>query len=133
MADNLRSFRKSKHLTQKELSKLSSVNVTYIGYVENNRYAISVDVLEKLANGLHTDPCILLAKSNFIFNSKNKEAVYSPPIFKQGEVAFAFWTAEGMEFHPLSKNKLKTAITIISLLQANGYSGKNLYDYFTNL
>ena len=31
-----------------------------------------------------------------------------------------------MEFHPLAKNSVRTAITMLALLQGNGITGKDL-------
>lgn len=127
LAQNLRIIRKTKGLSQAKLSKISGVNTTHIGFVENLQVAASVDVLESLAIALKIDPCILLARNSVSFpGSGIKNLQLIPITFKMGEAAYCFWTDQGMEYHPIAKGSYRTALTMIALLQANGFTGKDL-------
>ncbi len=56
VANNLRRLRAEKKVTQEELADRAGLNRNYPSLLENERYAASVDVLEKLANALGVDP-----------------------------------------------------------------------------
>lgn len=129
LGDNLVAIRKSIGLTQEDLAKISKINRTTIGYIENYRSAVSIDILENLSESLETDPCLLLARNTLVIpKTRIKHLQLIPTLLKKGEAAFAFWTEEGMEFHPLSKNSTRTSITMMALLQANGFSGEDLFN-----
>ena len=55
IAENLRSIRKEKGFSQEKLSALSDVDRTYIGYIENCKYNVSVKVLCEFAKALEVD------------------------------------------------------------------------------
>ena len=48
-------------MSQEELAGLAGINRNYIGMLEREEYAASVDMLDKLATGLDVDPVELLA------------------------------------------------------------------------
>lgn len=128
LADNLVAVRTNLGLTQEDFAKISKINRTTIGNIENYRTSVSIDILEKLSKSLDTDPCLLLARNTLVIpKTKIKPLQLIPTLLKKGEAAFAFWTEEGMEFHPLSKNSTRTSITMMALLQANGFSGEDLF------
>lgn len=56
VARNLRRLRTERHVTQEELADRAGLNRKYPSLLENEHYAASVDVLEKLANALDVDP-----------------------------------------------------------------------------
>ena len=56
VARNLRRLRTEKQVTQEELADRAGLNRKYPSLLENEHYAASVDVLEKLANALDVDP-----------------------------------------------------------------------------
>ncbi len=56
VAKNLRRLRAAKSVTQEELADRAGLNRKYPSLLENEHYAASVDVLEKLANALDVDP-----------------------------------------------------------------------------
>jgi transcriptional regulator with XRE-family HTH domain len=56
VAKNLRRMRRAKGLSQEELADLASVNRNYIGMLEREENAATVDMLEKLAEVLEIDP-----------------------------------------------------------------------------
>lgn len=91
LADNLFAIRKNLGISQKELSKISKINITYIGYIENSQVAASIDVIEKIAKALDTDPCLLLARNTIIIpRAKSRRLRLVPTLLKKGEAAFAF-------------------------------------------
>jgi transcriptional regulator with XRE-family HTH domain len=51
-ADNLRRIRAEKGISQEELAHRADLDRTYISYIENRRYAASIDVLGRIAKGL---------------------------------------------------------------------------------
>lgn len=56
VARNLRRLRNAKGISQEELADRADVNRNYVGMLEREEYAASVDMLEKLAEGLGVDP-----------------------------------------------------------------------------
>lgn len=56
VARNLRRLRQEKSISQEELAHRAQVNRNYIGMLEREEYAASVDILEKLAAALEVDP-----------------------------------------------------------------------------
>ena len=63
-ARNLRRLRAEKGISQEELAHRADLDRTYISYIENQRYAVTIDVLERLARSLGTNPSdLILTKS----------------------------------------------------------------------
>lgn len=56
VARNLRRLRNANGISQEELADRADVNRNYVGMLEREEYAASVDMLEKLAAGLGVDP-----------------------------------------------------------------------------
>ncbi|MGH6957468.1 MAG: helix-turn-helix domain-containing protein [Caulobacteraceae bacterium] len=56
VAKNLRRLRQSKHLSQEELAARAEVSGNYVGILEREEKAVSIDVLERLAEALGVDP-----------------------------------------------------------------------------
>ncbi|WP_454918963.1 helix-turn-helix domain-containing protein [Xanthobacter sediminis] len=56
VARNLRRLRQEKSLSQEELAHRAEVNRNYVGMLEREEYAATVDMLEKLAAALGVDP-----------------------------------------------------------------------------
>lgn len=56
VATNLRRMRQAKGLSQEELADRADVNRNYIGMLEREENAATVDMLEKLAEVLGVDP-----------------------------------------------------------------------------
>jgi transcriptional regulator with XRE-family HTH domain len=53
VARNLRRLRQEKSVSQEELAHLAQVNRNYVGMLEREEYAASIDMLEKLALARH--------------------------------------------------------------------------------
>jgi transcriptional regulator with XRE-family HTH domain len=64
LAQNLRRLRQDRGLTQEELADLAGVNRNYVGMIEREENAASVDVLEALAKGLEVRPAELLTSAS---------------------------------------------------------------------
>lgn len=63
LAQNLRRLRQERSLTQEELADLAGINRNYVGMIEREENAATVDVLEALAKALSIDAADLLAKT----------------------------------------------------------------------
>lgn len=63
VANNLRRLRAEKRVTQEELAFRAGLNAKYPSLLENEHYAASVDVLEKLAVALDIDPVEFFRKA----------------------------------------------------------------------
>lgn len=62
VAKNLRRLRHARGLSQEELAARADLNRNYVGLLEREEHAATVDTLEKLANVLEIDPAELLAR-----------------------------------------------------------------------
>jgi transcriptional regulator with XRE-family HTH domain len=56
VARNLRRLRQAKGLSQEELADRADINRNYVGMLEREQHAATIDMLEKLADVLDTDP-----------------------------------------------------------------------------
>ncbi|RVM14247.1 helix-turn-helix domain-containing protein [Sinorhizobium meliloti] len=56
VARNLRRVRHEKFMSQEELAHRAHVNRNYVGMLEREEFAASIDILEKLATALGVDP-----------------------------------------------------------------------------
>ncbi len=63
VAQNLRRLRQDRGLSQEELAGQAELNRNYVGMIEREENAASVDMLESLAKALKVDPSILLLRS----------------------------------------------------------------------
>ena len=62
VARNLKRLRKERGLSQEELADLASLNRNYIGMIERQENAATVDTLETLAEALQVDAVKLIEK-----------------------------------------------------------------------
>ncbi|MCB4919529.1 helix-turn-helix domain-containing protein [Brucella cytisi] len=56
VAKNLRRLRHDRSMSQEELAHRAQLNRNYVGMLEREEYAVSVDTLEKLGAALDVDP-----------------------------------------------------------------------------
>lgn len=56
VAKNLRRLRLAKELSQEELADRAGINRNYVGMLEREQHAATIDMLEKLAAVLDADP-----------------------------------------------------------------------------
>jgi transcriptional regulator with XRE-family HTH domain len=56
VAKNLRRLRQAKGLSQEELADRANINRNYVGMLEREQHAATIDMLEKLADVLDVDP-----------------------------------------------------------------------------
>jgi transcriptional regulator with XRE-family HTH domain len=64
VAKNLRHLRQAKALSQEELADRAGVNRNYVGMLEREEHAATIDMLEKLAEVLDVDPAEFFARRN---------------------------------------------------------------------
>jgi len=62
VARNLKRLRMERGLSQEELADLASLNRNYIGMIERQENAATVDTLEALAKALEVEPARLFDK-----------------------------------------------------------------------
>ena len=62
LAQKLRQLRQERGLTQEELADLADVNRNYVGMIEREENAATVDVIESLAAALQVQAAELLVK-----------------------------------------------------------------------
>ena len=62
VARNLKRLRRERRLTQEELADLAGLNRNYIGMIERQENAATVDTLEALAKALQIEPVQLLER-----------------------------------------------------------------------
>jgi transcriptional regulator with XRE-family HTH domain len=63
VAKNLRRMRQAKGLSQEELADRAGINRNYVGMLEREEHAATVDMLEKLAEVLEIDPIEFLDRT----------------------------------------------------------------------
>jgi transcriptional regulator with XRE-family HTH domain len=56
VARNLRRLRQARELSQEELADRAGINRNYVGMLEREQHAATIDMLEKLAAVLDADP-----------------------------------------------------------------------------
>ena len=56
VARNLRRLRHAKGISQEELADRAGINRNYVGMLEREEHAATIDMLEKLASVLDVDP-----------------------------------------------------------------------------
>ena len=61
-AANLRRLRNDRGLSQEKLAEKADIDRTYVSLLERSKYAVSIDVLAKLAEVLDVDPADLLKR-----------------------------------------------------------------------
>lgn len=65
LAENIRSYRRSKNLSQEELAEKCSLHRTYIGSVERCERNVTLSTLELLASALEISVAELLSNRTF--------------------------------------------------------------------
>jgi transcriptional regulator with XRE-family HTH domain len=60
VARNLKRLRRERELSQEELADLAGLNRNYVGMIERQENAATVDTLEELAKALQVDPVRLI-------------------------------------------------------------------------
>lgn len=63
LASNLKRARLASGLSQEKLAQEAGLDRSYISLLENERYAASVDAIEKIAAVLNVSPASLLVES----------------------------------------------------------------------
>ena len=58
--DNVKYYRKQLRLSQEKLAELYGLSTNYIGEIERNNRKVTIDTIEKIANGFNIDPSLLL-------------------------------------------------------------------------
>ena len=62
VATNLRRLRHAKSMSQEELADRAGINRNYVGMLEREQHAATIDMLEKLAVVLEADPVELFRR-----------------------------------------------------------------------
>lgn len=59
VAKNIIDRRKSLDLSQEDLAKQAGLNRAYVGKIENARFSVTIDTIEKIAHALEVDADVL--------------------------------------------------------------------------
>lgn len=62
VARNLRRLRQAKGLSQEELADRADINRNYVGLLEREEHAATIDMLEKLSEVLDVEPAAFFAR-----------------------------------------------------------------------
>lgn len=62
VAANLRKLRAEQGLSQEKLAFMAEIDRSYISLLETSKFAVSVDVLEKLAKALKVDVSVFFSR-----------------------------------------------------------------------
>ena len=62
VAGNLRTLRHARGISQEELADRANINRNYVGMLEREEHAATIDMLEKLAEVLEVDPVAFLQR-----------------------------------------------------------------------
>ncbi len=84
MAFNLRRYRRAQRVSQEELAHRAEIDRTYISSIERCVYAASVDVVDRLANGLGLEAADLLKRPEPDCKANKKSASKRKPRTKKG-------------------------------------------------
>lgn len=86
IAENVLYFRKKLGLSQEELAYKAEIDRTYVGYIENAKYNITIGVLLKIAMALNIEVVDLLKKNTNLSNVDQLNELF-PYIRKYQELA----------------------------------------------
>jgi transcriptional regulator with XRE-family HTH domain len=64
LAQNVRQLREARGMSQEDLADAAQIDRTYVSAIERQRYAVSIDVLERLAEALEVEPGQLIITRN---------------------------------------------------------------------
>ena len=71
-AANLRCLRNDRQLSQEQLADLAEIDRTYVSLLERCKYAVSIDVLAKIAQVLDVEPADLLQQHSRVASKAGK-------------------------------------------------------------
>lgn len=60
LANNLRALRKSRQMTQEDVAGAAEIDRSYVSLIENEKFAASVDMVEKIASVFALEPYEML-------------------------------------------------------------------------
>lgn len=71
----IRKIRKERRITQEELAEYSGIHEKHIGRIEAGKHSVSIDSLQKLAEGLNTSVAEILRITFEVSKRKSKEEI----------------------------------------------------------
>ena len=108
---NIKAARKSKNITQAELSAMSGLSRSYLGDLESDRYNPSVETLIRIAHAINMEPASLM--DGVIRDSVNPE--------NNGWLS-AF---DRKEFRGLTPDEIESLSGIAGMFKKSRQNGKN--------
>ena len=66
LGQKIKMVRKARNMTQEQLAELVDIGTPNISYIENGKFAPSVDTLQKIAKALNVQPWVLYKFDEFI-------------------------------------------------------------------
>lgn len=68
LRDNIRARRAEEGITQAKLASILGTSQAAIAQIERGHSSLSLDMLAKIADALHTQPALLLTPDAFVFS-----------------------------------------------------------------
>ncbi len=76
LGQKIKLVRKSKNMTQEQLAEIVDIGVPNISYIENGKFAPSIDTLQKIAKALDVEPYELYKFSDVKTTDEIKEELF---------------------------------------------------------
>jgi len=67
LGNNVKYLRYKLNYTQEELAELLDISSTYLGYIENGKHNVSLDLIEKIALFFEVEPYTLFINNDYCF------------------------------------------------------------------
>lgn len=77
LGQRIKELRKSKKITQEELAEKIGIGTSNISYIENGKYAPSIENFEKIAEVLEVEPCELYKFAHHKTTSEIKSELFT--------------------------------------------------------
>lgn len=146
-AENMKTLRNKRGLTQEELSEKSNLHRTYIGGIEQGRINVSLKNIGKIANALNTNPAFFFVNLATLENSEasfDKDAEGASPAHAEQQpyahnnddhtTIYSLCIQKGTEIsiQPIKIENLNLDLQILCSLIQDGYTEDELAKRYEN-
>lgn len=77
LGNRIKKIRKARNLTQEQLAEFVNIGTPNISYIENGKFAPSIDTLQKIAIALNVEPYELYKFDDFKTTEQMKDELFS--------------------------------------------------------